>query len=396
MDYQPSMSTVLGSRALASDVRESVARALRTPCARVPDGRSARQVFHRSLRSAIRDIEVHPRGKLFRRLIEYGPVRPGTPEVVANSAESMLSDLECASCVEFIHSHMVNRFKGELAELLSLKPCIELVERLQHAGRLPNDVQLYWGDYVQERPQSGAGDGALPDGAPGFTKGADGLLVQLRPGRRSGRAALQVHGVVEVKSMVRSTSRVLRQVDAHISRLAGGLRLAGRTWRTSDILVSRPLLAIVVPAAWRLSRGWRTVQTSTGSRLVLPRRRSATPVRVEELERDVWRITLGWSQEALSEAAYEMTFWYMSQVGMSVYTRVKLPEAWATMTPEEAGYNAIKEALYYMLLRPLSKRQDRLATRLYNVYAFGYAQGADSRDMLWPEDFRDDVTKRTA
>jgi hypothetical protein len=43
--------------------------------------------------------------------------------------------------------------------------------------------------------------------------------------------------------------------------------------------------------------------------------------------------------------------------------------------------------LYYVILRPISKRHERLAIRLYNVYCFGYPLGVDSREMLWPEDF---------
>jgi hypothetical protein len=58
------------------------------------------------------------------------------------------------------------------------------------------------------------------------------------------------------------------------------------------------------------------------------------------------------------------------------------------MSPAEAGYNAIKQMLYYMPLRRrfLSKRKTGLAVRLYNVYSFGYPLGIDSKKMLWPED----------
>jgi hypothetical protein len=55
------------------------------------------------------------------------------------------------------------------------------------------------------------------------------------------------------------------------------------------------------------------------------------------------------------------------------------------MTPEEAGYNAIKMMLYYIPLRNLSKRQHRKAIKLYNVYSFGYPLVVDSKEMLWPE-----------
>jgi hypothetical protein len=111
------------------------------------------------------------------------------------------------------------------------------------------------------------------------------------------------------------------------------------------------------------------------------------PTRTEEVLPGLWAITLDWSEEALEEAAYNMTFGYMGDVGQHVYSKTPLPNSWKEMTAEEGGRNSIKMMLYYMMLRRLSKRHDRLATRLYNVYCFGYPLGADSREMLWPEDF---------
>ena len=126
-------------------------------------------------------------------------------------------------------------------------------------------------------------------------------------------------------------------------------------------------------------------------RVIMLSEPSEPPVKtqVEELESNLWKITLAWSQEALNQAAYEMTFWYMSQVGRYVYADKNLPKGWEYMTHEQAGYNAIKMMLYYIPLRCISKRQERLAIRLYNVYCFGYPLGADSKEMLWPEDFPD-------
>ena len=79
----------------------------------------------------------------------------------------------------------------------------------------------------------------------------------------------------------------------------------------------------------------------------------------------------------------------MSQVGKQVYLNKKKPKSWEYMTSEGAGYNSIKMMLYYVLLRDVSGRQKRIATRLYNVYCFGYPLGSDSKEMLWPEDFSD-------
>ena len=51
---------------------------------------------------------------------------------------------------QFIFSYMINRFKGELAELLGVQPCLELMEKLEKGTRLPGDVYVYWGDAIRE------------------------------------------------------------------------------------------------------------------------------------------------------------------------------------------------------------------------------------------------------
>ncbi len=53
------------------------------------------------------------------------------------------------------------------------------------------------------------------------------------------------------------------------------------------------------------------------------------------------------------------------------------------MTNEEAGINAVKQALYYIILRDFPKRQNRIAVRLYNVYGFGYESAHCYKDMMW-------------
>ncbi len=206
---------------------------------------------------------------------------------------------------------------------------------------------------------------------------------------------LNIHGVIEVKSMSVSTNKVLAQINKHISRLHRGLKLGGMIWSSNQISTSRILRILVVPSTWKLSRKWNSVKTDQEREIVLPEP-SEPPVRtqVEKLQPDIWKIKLAWSQEALNQAAYEMTFWYMSQVGKHIYAKKRLPKEWEKMTPEEAGYNSIKMMLYYFPLRYLSERQARLAIKLYNVYSFGYPLGIDSKDMLWPEDFPNHIPKK--
>jgi len=386
------IASIIRNQPLASAIHTSVASALRSPFVHLVAGRTVWNVFEHSLDTAIRDIEEHPRGKLFRRLIEYGPHDPDHPEVLVSDGETTLSDPECGLCVDFIFSHMVNRFKGELAELLALEPCITLIQRLQQEDHLPSDVHLYWGDAVQERRRIRIASEKYDAQWGSFTKGADGVLVEPLLTQRGGHHVLKVHGVIEVKSMPRSSRRAIDQINKHVTRLCGGVKLGDREWSPDDISCSSVIRVMVLPATWRLSRKWQSMKTNGEMKMVFAKP-SEPPVQtqVEELEPDLWKITLAWSQEALSEAAYEMTFWYMSQVGRHIYSGKPMPNGWEYMTPEEAGYNAIKMMLYYILLRHISKRQMRRAVRLYNVYSYGYPIGADNEEMLWPEDLIDEA-----
>jgi hypothetical protein len=383
------IASVINNRPLAMSLYKSVASAQKCSFVHLVPGKTVWDIFKFSLGAAIRDIENHPRGKLFRRLIEYGPYLPDERQVLSDDGESTLSDRECGLCVEFIYSHMVNRFKGELAELLALEPCLNLIQQLQGEGHLPSGVHLYWGDMVQERRRVRRALGESNVRWGNFTKGADGLLVEqtsIHPDHPY--PILRIHGVMEVKSMTLSKRRVLAQINSHIVRLGGGVKLGDRIWSPDKLNRLAMTRIMVLPSTWKLSREWHRVRTDGGWNMVFPEHTEPPgQTQVEALEPNFWKIGLAWSQEALNQAAYEMTFWYMSQVGRHVYTRENLPKEWDCMTPEEAGYNAIKMMLYYILLRKISKRKRRLAIRLYNVYCFGYPLGVDSKEMLWPKDF---------
>lgn len=372
------IASIIHNRPLAFAIHQSITSALKCPFLCLPTSHNAWDVFKRSLDAAIRDIEEHPRGKLFQRLIEYGPRNPDDRVSLTSDGKGVLSDPECGSCVEFIFSYMVNRFKGELAELLAIEPCINLANQLQ----FPDDIKLYLGDLVQERNRISTVKAESVTRWGNFTKGADGLIAV------NSKNKLSIHGIIEIKSMTLSEKKILTQIANHILRLNGGIKLGERTWYPDQISCANVHRIIVVPSTWKLSREWQSIETDKGRTLVFPEpEESPIQTAVEKLQSDVWRIKLAWSGEALEQAAYEMTFWYMSQVGKHAFARKNLPKEWEEMTTEEAGYNSIKMMLYYLPLRYLSQRQTRLATKLYNVYSFGYPLGVDSKEMLWPEDF---------
>jgi hypothetical protein len=337
-------------------------------------GKTAWDVFKYSLDAAVRDIENHPRGKLFRRFLEYGPLNPDEPEKLTSDGETFLSDPECGECIQFIFSHMVNRFKGELAELLAIAPCLDLIKKSQDAGIWSKKVDLYLGDTIQER-RSLKGDTKERWG--NFAKGADGLVVDISANR------IDVCGIIEVKSMPLSETKLRSQIKNHLSRMDGGLKLEGKIWDGKEITHGVPLYIMVVPSSWKLSREWYYKDRE----LIYPEiNRPPVPTRLEKTGRSHWKVTLDWSKEALEQAAYEMTYWYMSQVGTVIYKNKPLPKEWEYMSTEEAGYNAIKMMLYYAMLRYITPQQDRRATKLYNAYSFGYPLAADAKEMLWPED----------
>lgn len=340
-------------------------------------GKTVWDVFKHSLDAAIRDIETHPRGKLFQRFLEYGPLNPDEPEKLSSDGETILSDPECGKCVQFIFSHMINRFKGELAELLAIGPCLELIRHMQAEGRWSGEVELYLGETIQERRQIKTGD-KMRWGE--FVKGADGLIVEKPSGQED---RLKICGIVEVKSMVRSASKLSDQLQHHLDRLAGGLRLENITWNEEQIFREATVYVMVLPSTWRLNRKCY----SQDNQLIYPESNDPpVSTKAEEIRENRWKITLDWSKEALEQAAYEMTYWYMSQVGTAIYKEKPLPKEWEHMTAEEAGYNSIKMMLYYVMLRYITPQQGKCATRLYNAYSFGYPLAMDSKEMLWPDD----------
>jgi hypothetical protein len=380
MPGKQSISSILGSRALASSVEHSIKVGLRCPWTTLV-ARSSSAVFDCSLKAAIRDIECHPHGQLFQRLILHGPAH-GLP---LQQAPLGLSDQECATSVEFIYSHMINRFKGEIAELLAIAPTVNLSAKLLRDGVLPEQLHLYWGEVVWEPPLNYAKPGARNVVA--FKKGADGLLVQR--GRN-----VKILGAAEVKSMRIPRQAILSQIEKHFERLKAGLRLADKTWPGKNVKCAsggpnaERIQIIVMPSHWKISREYAIVKAKTGDLLQFPQQiRPPVTTRTRQIEKSTWEITLSWSVEAIAQAAYEMTFWYMAEVGKRVYRKNNLPDTWSYMKPEQAGLNSIKQMLYLILNRCNSYRQFRLTTRLYNAYSFGLPAAIDHDELLSPEDF---------
>jgi hypothetical protein len=245
------------------------------------------------------------------------------------------------------------------------------------------------GNLIQERRRPPTTIDATPLEWGGFTKGADRLIVKIGESHKyTEDNPIRIHGVVEIKSMLLSSAKLQNQINGHIARFKGGLKLKEKIFHPSRVTYTLINRIMIFPSTWKLSREWQSIKTERGRKIVLPEPTDPpVQIQIEEFQPNLWAIKLAWSQEAIEQAAYEMTFWYMSQVGKSIYSQKALPKGWEYMTPEEAGYNSIRMMIYYIPLRYITERQARLAYKLYNAYSFGYPFAIDSKKMLWPEDF---------
>lgn len=377
------VTTAISSRAtldlvsseLAADITAAVS-ALREIRHRAMTPAQTEPFFQQAVLGAIESVER--RGDILRKFLHLGPYE-GDDEIPPELAAERCSDAECDRAITLLYSHSVNAFKGQLAELLSMRPLVELVRSLTESGLLGPDTTLY------------AGDAAMPISSRGFAKGADFHLLQ------HDGASTSVQGVVEVKSFVSTPAKLDRQLASHISRAHRGLRLRDERGGCVDTVpvASRDesLRISVSLAAWRLPRGYHLSDKEGRSFLhtePLPPIPSDTITKLGDRR---WHIELGWSQEALCAEAYQLTYWYMEQLGVDLFTENGSP--WPEMTPQQAGANAATQALYYAIRRCTTRTSEQRAISLYNAYGFGYALGSSYKDstgrrqMLWPEDLRE-------
>lgn len=366
------IASIIGNLNLASSLFDSINSAIKKDNVFLDEKTSVRKIFDQTLNNSIRNIQKHTRGKLFQRLIEFGPLNPNETDLLNYPSETYLSDEECISAANFIYSHIINCFKGDLAELLAIQTIFQLRELLEKEGAISKNLNICLGDFIKEFQKTG-----------NLAKGADGLIVDIDNSNQS----VRIKGVIEVKSMYLPQAKMIKQIDKHIYRLKKGLQLGHQLYPDENVVFDKNeiIKIIVIPSSWKVNRKY----TWQGNKMIFPEPdKPEKETEILETGKNIWKIILDWSQEALEQAAYEMTFNYMAEVGRVVYESKPLPNGWKDMSPEEAGYNSIKEKLYYIMLRQLTKRQGARAAKLYNVYCFGYALGIDSKEMLWPEDIK--------
>jgi hypothetical protein len=364
---------------LANDVMDSISIGLKARAV-FKEGDRPHIIFQAAVAKAITDIAE--RSSLLGRFLRDGPYeRKG--KIPKRLRNQRLTDEETARAITFIYSHMVNCFKGQLAELLAIGPCVLLVEQLVKAGKIPSTSRLFVGDSI-----------LLSEEMTARRKRAADLHIIVIDKAAVNRAI--VNGVIEVKSYACSMNYLRKQLERHKTRIsrAGSMNiLKGGHWKDYIASYSDNILSVGISAAnWKIPRTFSFTRDKGKTLLnVDPPEPPTESPRVNQVGQNDWHIVLKWSDEALASVAYDMTFWYMEKLGEIVYSQ-NIPLDWKEMTPGEAGRNAAKMMLYYAILRCPTRRSQQRAIALYNSYGFGYALGMNFRDvkgyreMLWYED----------
>lgn len=267
-------------------------------------------------------------------------------------------------CIEYLYSHVVLKCQGLLAEFLAQQELAAWLSLEVAAHRLGPQVLLASGESLRvARPGS---SGTLGD------RGPDALLMVERD------TSLLIVGVVEIKSFPTTFRSVETQFGRHCSRLRHGFRLGKRTHAEDAIR----------PGWWDTNRGWQEGRSAEDWDRVLqvlvspPRRLGSPPIECGPVRH---RVDLPVCKKPLATTAFTLSVRFLEDIARQAFAA---GSPWPEMSPEEAGTNAVIEALYHILHedRPGSRHARLVATRLYNVYGFGYAAGGSTRDMLWVED----------
>lgn len=367
--------------------------------------------FREEMSDVIRGIQNNGRFDFLKRFIAHGSLLPSWETHFENTPRA-LNDDELVSFVNFVSGHMVTKFQGRLAEVLSTKELARLVVRLQAKGSVPEDATLVLGSEIRCLPSHQALKIWRRREVPKGIQGPDGIVVTVESQKR-----LVIHAIIEIKSMYLSPCKAEAQFKRHFAALVRGVKIGhewfdantvrmGSTGRNETNTVARVL---VQPARWVLTRRFHLEPTENGRRKLAMEVQNL-PVTGDTCAKDEvhgWHVvTLAWSYDALRAAAFSLTHRYMAEVGEALASNPDPDMPLRTdMTPAEAGPNDLLHQLHVAIARQAEMEPDanrrKKTIELYNVLAFGWALGHNYRDadrkpnMMYPEDL-DRLSQRAA
>lgn len=358
--------------------------------------------FREAMSDVIRGIQNHGRFDFLKRFIAQGSLLPSWESHFENTPHA-LNDHELATVVDFVSGHMVTKFQGRLAEILSAPGLGRMVTKLKSEGKTSEYATEVLGSEIRCLPKHHKRKLRWRCDASKGIQGPDGLIISVQPENR-----LVIHAIIEIKSTYVRPSKVAAQFNNHLTALARGVKIGdewfdanmvqmGSTRRREASAVAR---IFVQPARWTLTRRFHFEPTeNSGRRLVMQNQQ--LPVTCDSYAKDEahgWHVvTLAWSYDALRAAAFCLARRYMAEVGEALASNpdpdVPLRK---DMPPAEAGPNDLLHQLHVAIARQAEMEPDadrrKKTIELYNVLAFGWALGHNYRDadgmpdMMYPED----------
>jgi hypothetical protein len=366
----------------------------------------AREIVDKRFREAMSDviqgIQNHGQFDFLKRFIAHGSLLPSWESHFVNTPHA-LNDDELASFVDFVSGHMVTKFQGCLAEILSTTGLFSVVEKLKADGSASENATVVFGSAIRCLPRhEGRKIGRQREVSKGI-QGPDGIVVSVEPENR-----LVIHAIIEIKSTYVSPCKVAAQFKSHLAALARGVKI-GHEWFDANMVqmgstggraTSAVARIFVQPARWLLTRGFHfEPMENSGRRLVMQDQQ--LPVTGETCAKDEahgWNVvTLAWSYDALRAAAFCLAHGYMAEVGEALARNPDPDVPLRTdMSSSKAGPNDLLHQLHVAIARQADMEPDagrrKKAIELYNVLAFGWALGHGYRDadgvpdMMYPED----------
>jgi len=293
---------------------------------------------------------------------------------------SRLGDREVMRLFEFIYSSLVNKFKGELGELLARPALLAFLPILRS-----ENVELILGPELASH-QLRRRHGWYP--------AADALFCVRHPD------VFEVVGIAEVKSKATPLSDLRDQVMKNILRLRRGIRARGEDVSPEAIRV-RTFAGQSIP----IGGVDKSIAERVPALMVIPHRAAGDfrPVRYPD-HANQWMSELPYRQDDITEAAYGFMSWYFARIGPRVfYYRsegkqiagdLRRPAAHDDLSLEENGKHAFLEAIYSTTgrrgfdpseTRPPGRRTPwQTLLWLYNSLGFGYQQ-ASTDEFMYPE-----------
>lgn len=357
---------------------------------------AADEKFRRAISHVIHGIRNNGRFDFLRRFVAHGSLLPSW-ETQFTDAPHALNNDELSTLVDFISGHMVSKFQGALAEILSTSELELLINRLRRDGVVPTDAMLILGSRIRCLPRrryKQMGGKSLKG-----IQGPDGAVVSFGPKNRIG-----VHVLIEIKSMYVNPSALRRQFKKHLAAIRRGVRIDGKWFCGNQVQTTRTrdkkIFIVVHPSSWRLTRRFSLDASEDGIQRLVMDDEQTPPMSnrcVKDKRHDWHAITLAWSYEALRAAAFNLVREYIAEVGEDL-ARNPDPEIplRTDMTPAQAGPNDLLHQLHIAIARQADTELDanrrKKTIELYNVLAFGWALGHDYRDekgrpdMMYPAD----------